>query len=197
MDLEPSGCFSTSTTVWAGEVILQVWREAVIKPLLKEGKEPNLTTSWRPISLISCLGKILEKMIADRLSYVLESVGIITSNQAGFRPNWCTTDQILKLVQGASDQIHDRNSSNRTMTAFFDYAKAYDKVWRDGLLHKMLNYGIPDRFVRYTRHFLSGRWTQVEINNVRSKRFMLKQGLPQGSSISQLLFLLFNIDIPS
>ena len=114
--------------------------------------------------LIACLGKTLEKMVADRLLYILAKEGLLTSNQAGFRPNWCTTDQILKLVQEASDQFHNRDKNNRTMTAFFDYAKAYDEVWSDGLLFKMQQMGIPEKFVRNTRRFLSGRWTQVEIN---------------------------------
>ena len=181
--------------VWAGEDIPSHWQRAIIKPLLKEGKDPSKTESWRPISLIDCLGKTLEKIIADRLMYILEKDSLITPNQAGFRPNRCTTDQTLKLIQEATDQIHNGETSNLTMTAFFDYAKAYDKVWREGLLHKMQILGIPNRFVRYTRHFLSRRWTQVEINGTRSKRFLLKQGLPQGSSISPLLFLVFINDL--
>ena len=181
--------------VWAGEDIPSHWQRANIKPLLKEGKDPSKTASWRPISLIDCLGKVLEKMVADRLMHILEDGGLITPNQAGFRPNRCTTDQILKLVQDATDQFNNGKTSNLTMTAFFDYAKAYDKVWREGLLHKMQVLGIPNRFVRYTRHFLSRRWTQVEINGTRSKRFLLKQGLPQGSSISPLLFLIFINDL--
>ena len=181
--------------IWAGEDIPSHWQRANIKPLLKEGKDPSKTASWRPISLIDCLGKVLERMVADRLMHILEDGGLITPNQAGFRPNRCTTDQILKLVQDATDQFHNGRTSNLTMTSFFDYAKAYDKVWRDGLLHKMQKLGIPNRFVRYTRHFLSRRWTHVEINGTRSKRFLLKQGLPQGSSISPLLFLIFINDL--
>ena len=81
------------------------------------------------------------------------------------------------------------------MTTFFDYEKAYDKVWRDGLLYKMINMDLPDRFIRYVRHFLSGRKTKVEVNGERSDTFRLDQGLPQGSSISPLLFLIFINDI--
>ena len=106
----------------------------------------------------------MERMVADRLMFLLENRGFITSNQAGFRPNWCTTDQILKLVQDATDQFHHQDKNNRTLATFFDYAKAYDKVWRDGLLHKMQELDIPQRFVRYTRSFLSRRVTRVEIN---------------------------------
>ena len=63
------------------------------------------------------------------------------------------------------------------MVAFFDYEKVYDKVWRDGAIHKMLELGIPSRFVKYVRNFLSGRVAQVEYNQGRSKEFMLNEGL--------------------
>ena len=169
---------------WEGEGIPPKWRTAIIKPLLKDGKDPKQTTSYRPISLTSCLGKLLEKIIGDRLVHVLEERGLLNDNQAGFRPGRCTTDQILKLVQQATDQMHSTPGNTRTITTFFDYEKAYDKVWRDGLIHKMLKMNLPDRFIKYTRHFLSGKKTTVEVNGTKSKSFLLNQGLPQGSSIS-------------
>ena len=180
---------------WNGNGIPTKWRTAIIKPLLKDGKDPKLTESYRPISLTSCVGKILEKLAADRLIYILESRNILNDNQAGFRPNRCTTDQVLKLVQHATDQIHSSKANPRTMTTFFDYEKAFDKVWRDGLLWKMIKLNIPKKLVKYVRHFLSGRKTRVEFNGTRSKAFRLDQGLPQGSCISPLLFLIFINDI--
>ena len=180
---------------WRGEGIPTFWRVAVIKTLLKEDKDPKDPVSYRPISLTSCLGKILEKIIANRLIYILEDRGLLTENQAGFRPGRSTVDQVLKLVQEASDNMHSNPRGLRTMTAFFDYNKAYDTVWRDGLIYKMIQLKLPTRFIRYVRHFLSGRWTTVSINNVSSKPFLLRNGLPQGSSISPLLFLIFINDI--
>jgi hypothetical protein len=109
---------------WRGEGVPTKWRTAIIKPLLKDGKDPRETTSYRPISLTSCLGKTLEKIIADRLTFLLEKRGLLNDNQAGFRQNRCTTDQVLKLTQETTDHIHREGESNRTMTAFFDYEKA-------------------------------------------------------------------------
>ena len=91
---------------WRGEGIPTFWRVAVIKTLLKEDKDPKDPVSYRPISLTSCLGKILEKIIANRLIYILEDRGLLTENQAGFRPGRSTVDQVLKLVQEASDNMH-------------------------------------------------------------------------------------------
>ena len=121
-------------------------------------------------------------------SFVLEERGLLNENQAGFRPARSTTEQIWKLFQEASDNMHD-NKRKRTVATFFDYEKAYDKVWRDGLLWKMIELGVPQRFCTYVRHFLSSRQTRVEVNNTWSKEFTLKEGLPRGSSISPLAAL--------
>ena len=180
---------------WRGGGIPSTWRTAIIKTMLKEDKDPKDPISYRPISLTACLGKILEKIIANRLIYILEDRGLLTDNQAGFRPGRSTVDQVLKLVQDASDNIHTQPRGRRTMVTFFDYNKAYDMVWRDGLIYKMIQLKLPFRYIRYVRHFLSGRKTTVSINNVHSKEFLLRNGLPQGSSISPLLFLIFINDI--
>ena len=136
----------------------------------------------------------MEKIVADILSHILEARGGFNNNQAGFRRNRCTGDQVLKLVQAASHEMHTKKG-NFTIVTFFDFSKAYDKVWRVGLLHKMIQKGIPYRFVSYVRHFLSSRQTTVDVNGSKSKMFYLNEGLPQGSAISPLLFLIFIDDI--
>ena len=170
--------------VWKGEPMPQQWRTAVIKPLLKDGKDPKSPGSFRPIALTSCLGKLLEKIVADRLTSYLECNNLINPNQAGFRKERCTTDQVLKLVQMASDKMHENKDGTTTLVTFFDFSRAYDKVWREGLIHKMIRMKVPYSFVRYTRLFLSARKTMVEINGARSRPFFLNEGLPQGSAIS-------------
>ena len=180
--------------IWQGEEIPQKWRKANIKTLLKEGKDPASTESYRPISLTSCLGKLLEKIVADRLSHIMETRGSFNNNQAGFRRNRCTGDQALKLVQAATDEMHAKKG-NFSIVTFFDFSKAYDKVWRVGLLHKMIKKNIPYQFINYVRHFLSSRQTTVDVNGSKSEGFYLKEGLPQGSAISPLLFLIFIDDI--
>ena len=183
--------------IWRGKPIPQRWRTAIILPLLKDGKDPEKPGSYRPISLTDCLGKLLEKVIADRLSGFMEENKLFNDSQAGFRKARCTTDQIMKLVQTASDRIHERENGPTTIATFFDFERAFDKVWREGLLWKMTQLGIPYRFVKYVRLFLSTRKTHVEINGERGEAFYLNEGLPQGSAISPLLFLLYINDITS
>ena len=80
--------------------------------------------------------------------HTMESRKLLNKNQAGFRQNRATTDQVLRLVQAASDQLHTgKGEPKTTLCTFFDYEKAYDKVWRDGLLYKMVKLGIPGRFI--------------------------------------------------
>ena len=181
--------------IWKGKPIPQRWRIAVILPLLKDGKDPALPSSYRPISLTDCLGKLLEGVIAERLSGYMEENQLFNECQAGFRKERSTTDQIVKLVQMATDRMQNTDGEVATVVTFFDFERAYDKVWREGLISKMIKLDIPYRFIKYTRLFLSARKTMVEINGVRSKEFFLNEGLPQGSAISPLLFLLFINDI--
>ena len=125
----------------------------------------------------------------------MEENQLFNECQAGFRKERSTTDQIVKLVQMATDRMQNTDGEVATVVLFFDFERAYDKVWREGLISKMIKLDIPYRFIKYTRLFLSARKTMVEINGVRSKEFFLNEGLPQGSAISPLLFLLFINDI--
>ena len=182
--------------IWRGEPIPQAWRTAVILPMLKEGKDPELPSSYRPISLTDCLGKILEKIVAERMSAYMEENNLFNECQAGFRQERCTADQVWKLVQTAADKFQSqRDGGVATIVTFFDFEKAYDKVWREGLIAKMIKLDLPYSFIKYTRLFLSARRTTVEINGTRSEKFYLNEGLPQGSAISPLLFLIFINDI--
>ena len=125
--------------IWGGEPIPQAWRTAVITPLLKEGKDPEEPGSYRPISLTDCMGKILEKIIAERLSSYMEKNNLFNDCQAGFRQERCTADQVWKLVQAASDKIQTRRDKGlATLVTFFDYERAYNKVWREDLISEMI-----------------------------------------------------------
>ena len=102
----------------------------------------------------------------------------------------------MKLVQMAADTIQGKpKGSASTIVTFFDFMRAFDKVWRDGLIWKMVDMGIPYSFVKYTRLFLSARKTKVRVNGEASDPFFLNEGLPQGSAISPILFLIYINDI--
>ena len=114
-------------TVWRTAKVPQAWRIADIRPILKKGKDPQNTSSYRPISLTSAMGKLMERLVTNRLVYILESKGLITKNQAGFRAGRSTEDQLLRLSQMVSDGFQEK-PMKRTVLALFDYSKAYDTV---------------------------------------------------------------------
>ena len=148
-------------------VVPRIWRHAIIIPLLKAGKPSSQLSSYRPISLTSCVVKLLERMICARLYHIAESNGWICKTQAGFRRNQSTEDQVLRITQKISDGFQAK-PARRTVLAMLDYSKAYDRVWRQELLHEMIDKGVPNQMVRWFRAFLQDRSAQVLYNGALS-----------------------------
>ena len=168
----------------------QAWRYATIIPLLKSGKPPGSLASFRPVSLTSCVVKTLERMISARLYQLAESRGMFSHLQAGFRKGRSCEDQILKVVQSIEDGFQARKME-RSVLVMLDYSKAYDRVWKQRLLRSMLDKGVPLKFVQWLASFLSDRLARVRFQGEISKVRVMRQGLPQGSVLSPILFLFF------
>ena len=181
---------------WRNSWLPQAWRSALIIPILKKGKSPALVGSYRPIALTDHLGKALERMINARLSWWLEEKGALSEWQSGFRRGRSTTDQCLRLSQRVSDGFQ-RKPPERTVLTLFDYTKAFDTVWRTGLLRKMLDKGIPATFIRWTKAWLVNRMAKTVIGEDHSRARIFKEGLPQGAVLSPLLFSIFIDDLLS
>ena len=178
-------CFNVS---WQQGTCPQSWRNAVIIPLLKRDKPAGDVTSYRPISLTSCLGKLMERMVTNRLYHLAESRGLLVEDQAGFRAQRSTEDQILRVTQTISDGFQQRPALRSAM-ALLDFSKAYDTVWRNDLMSSLMGLGIPFPFVRWIRGFLTNRQAKVRLNSATSGSRLFREGLPQGSVLSPLLFL--------
>ena len=178
--------------VWSTGSIPDTWRHAVILPLHKLNKPKEETSSYRPISLTSCLCKVQEKMVTNRLTHYLESNHLLTNYQTGFRKDRSTLDQILKL----QDTISKHNSNRGfTVAAFLDFEKAYDMLWRPGLLMKIKRLGIHGNMFSFIESFVSERTFQVKVGSVLSEAKILENGTPQGSIISPILFLIMINDM--
>ena len=178
---------------WEKGELPKVWKIATIKPLLKKGKSPSELSSYRPISLTSCLGKLAERMVNARLYWWLEVNGILSKQQAGFRTGQRTEDQLFRLTQKIIDGFQEEKS---TVGIFVDLQQAYDRVWRKGLLWKMMEIGVHGNLYKWIRNFLNNRLIQTKISNAFSSKAVLEEGLPQGSALSCTLFLLFINDLP-
>ncbi len=118
----------------------QSWRDANIIPLLKPGKPASEMESFRPISLTSCVCKLVERMLSERIYFISETRGWLSSCQAGFRRRRGVEDQILRASQAIWDGFQRREKS---LLVLLDFSKAYDRVWRRRLLHSLLDRGLP------------------------------------------------------
>ena len=181
--------------LWSEGKCPETWRHSIIIPILKNAKLDNHSpASYRPISLTSNLCKIMERMINNRLRWWLENNNILQPCQSGFRTNRSTKDCIMLL----HDHIYKALANKRsTLAVFLDIEKAYDMVWRDGLLHKMRSIGICVNMLRWIRSFLGKRKFQVRIGTCFSDTFSLENGIPQGSVLSPLLFAIMINDFPT
>ena len=131
-------------------------------------------------------------MVNGRLIWWLETNKIINKHQAGFRAGHRTDDQLFRLCQRVIDGFHKEKN---TAAVFIDLQQAYDRVWRKGLLWKMNEMGIHGNLYNWVKNYLIDRTIQTKINNGISSKQILEEGLPQGSSLSSTLFLIFINDL--
>ena len=145
-------------------------------------------TNYRPISLLSSSSKILEKIVYKRLYEYLMDNNLLFEQNFGFKRKDSTVNQLLKIVH----QIYqDINNGKDTCLVFLDVSKAFDKVWHEGLLFKLRQLGIVGTLYDWIEHYLTGRSQKVVINGISSSLRNLQTGVPQGSILRPLLFLIY------
>ena len=103
------------------------WREAVIIPIRKKQKDKTKKSSYRPISLLSCLGKVMERMVSTRLLKDLEENHLLSNTQSAYRKNRSTEDQLVYLAQQIENAFQEKK---KLLSVFVDLTKAFDKVWK-------------------------------------------------------------------
>ncbi|KAL1123961.1 hypothetical protein AAG570_001731, partial [Ranatra chinensis] len=168
------------------------WKTATVVALPKPGKLPSLPSSYRPISLLSVLAKITDKIILSRLLRVTEALDIIPDSQFGFRRKHATTHQLSRVVSHVSEHM---KSGRSTAMVSLDCEKAYDTVWTNGLLFRLTEYNFPLPLIKIMQSYLSDRNIRVRIGDSLSEEVSLQAGLPQGSVLSPWLFNIYTAHV--
>ena len=171
--------------VWVSGKFPTSWKQATIIPIPKPGKDSNDPSNYRPIALTSCLCKTLERMINTRLIWFLESNGLITNFQCGFRSKRSTVDHLVRL----ETFVREAFIKKEHLTAvFFDLEKAYDTTWKYGIMRDLSDFGLKGRLPHFIDNFLSNRNFKVRVGTTLSDLQGQEEGVPQGSILSVTLF---------
>ena len=179
--------------VFNSSIIPQSWKSALVLPIPKPDKDLTLSDSYRPISLLSCIGKLMEKILCNRLTYFIENNNKLSFTQGGFRKKMSTMDQIARVENVIRTTMLNKQIC---LIVFIDLSKAYDIVWHTGLLYKLQAAGVKGKLLKWIQNYLKNRKFKTYFEGECSSEHSITSGVPQGSTISPLLFNIMLNDIP-
>ena len=174
-------------------MLFKAWNIAYQVPIYKGGNIFD-TNNFRGISITSCLGKIFNKALNNRLQEEVENNLYLKDTQAAYRHNYSTTDQIFILNSLVNKYV--KAGKKKLFVCFIDFKKAFDNVWHTGLLYKLINqYSIGGKFYTMIKSMYKNAKTSVKLSDGVTNVFNLEKGIKQGDTLSPFLFNLFLNDV--
>lgn len=164
------------------------WKLGKIIAIPKPGKTNTIATNYRPISLLSTIGKIFERLVLEKLKSFEEINKIFINEQCGFKSDHSAIHQVLRITEKATMNFNRHKSTGLVL---LDIEKAFDSVWHDALIHKLMVLKFPSFLVKIIQSYLTGRTAYVNFQGSDSKHLEIPAGVPQGSLLAPFLFNIF------
>ena len=172
--------------------IPQDWIKAYVSPIFKKGAR-NKAENYRPISLTSIVGKLMEYFVRDSIMTHMRAENLLSSKQYGFINRRSTTTQLLSYLDKCIDTIVPGGVVD---TIYFDFVKAFDSVLHERLLGKLKSYSINGKVLGWIKAFLSNRRQIVYVNGMKSDPATVLSEIPQVSVLGPTLFVIYINDLP-